>query len=105
MPYCLSCTVEGGRNNTTDNDNELFSNITETLLGVNEKRGSPPYLTSDVCGDENGCGVRPREALVDAPPTAHHQRHVEAQHEGHGDQVTEASTVKHKALKCPAIHV
>ena len=35
--------------------------------------------------DEDGHGVRPGEERVLAPPPAHDQRHVEAEHEGEGD--------------------
>lgn len=60
------------------------------------------YHVRDVRCDEDGEVVRPGEGLVGLPPPTHHQRHIETQYEGHGNQVAEASTVDHQALEYSA---
>lgn len=45
------------------------------------RRTGATYLPVNVCADENGKRIRPRNAHVLVPPSLHHNRYVKAQHE------------------------
>lgn len=51
-------------------------------------------MTLNSCWHDQGDGLRPGDALELRPPPLDDDAHVEAQHEGHGDQVAEVGAVE-----------
>lgn len=56
-------------------------------------------MSLDGCGHDQGDCLRPGNALELRPPPLDDDAHVEAEHEGHRNQVTEVSAVQRHFLE------
>lgn len=61
------------------------------------------YLSMDICTNKYCNWIGPGNACVLAPPSRHHDGHVEAQHKGQGDQICVGGTILDDSFKGPVL--